>query len=429
MIEKVVGFIEKERLFKKSNKILVALSGGADSVALLHVLLHEGYDCVAAHCNFGLRGDESDRDELFVRRLCSTCQVPLYVTHFQTREYAGAHRISIEMAARDLRYEWFDRLRRELQRDVVAVAHHRDDSVETFLLNLVRGTGLSGLQGIRPRNGFVVRPLLAVSREEIVHYLQQIHQPYVTDSTNLQDEFMRNKIRLNILPLLEEMNPAVREHIAHASSVLQQVGEVYQAAVEEEKKQVMKGRRILIPALLEQPAPDLLLFEILSPYGFNAAQLQDISAALLGQSGKEFWSKTGCRLVKDRDELLVQPDAAGRRKEEPDFSLSREDVANDSSFLIPRGKEKVCFDAGKLQGKLEVRRWRKGDWFVPFGMNGRKLVSDYLTDRKFSVLEKEEQWVLTCDESVVWLIGERTDNRYRVDKETKKIAVFTLHCS
>ena len=215
---RVAQYIEKEKLFCLNDKVLVTLSGGADSVALLRLLLSMGYTCEAAHCNFHLRDKESDRDEAFVRRLCHESGVLLHIEHFDTIQYAAKKHISIEMAARELRYEWFETLRKQREASVIATAHHKDDSVETVLLNLIRGTGINGLLGIRPRNGNIVRPLLCLSREEIIAYLQYIDQDYVTDSTNLLDEYTRNKIRLNLLPLMKEINPSVKESIIRTTN-------------------------------------------------------------------------------------------------------------------------------------------------------------------------------------------------------------------
>ena len=224
----VQKFIEEKKLFNLQDKILVALSGGADSVALLRVLQSLGYICECAHCNFHLRGLESDRDETFVRQLCEKQRILLHVTHFDTSAYAKDHHLSIEMAARELRYEWFEHIRKEIGASVIAVAHHRDDSVETFLLNLMRGAGINGLRGIPVKNGKIVRPLLSVSREDILDYLQAIHQEYVTDSTNLEDEYMRNKIRLNILPAMKEVNPSIMETIQETTFRFSEISNIYQ---------------------------------------------------------------------------------------------------------------------------------------------------------------------------------------------------------
>lgn len=436
----VQRFAEKEKLFRPSDGILVALSGGADSVALLRVLLHLGCRCEAAHCNFHLRGEESVRDEEFVRALCVTLGVVLHVRHFDTRAYARQHAVSVEMAARDLRYAWFESLRKERGLDVVAVAHHRDDSVETFLLNLIRGTGINGLLGIRARNGFVVRPLLAVSRSDILRYLDSIGQAYVTDSTNLQDEYMRNKIRLRLLPLMEELNPSVRDAIASAAARLEEVAHIYNKVMQESMSRVKDEKGISIASLLGSPAPRALLHEMLSPLGFTPSQEENVFACLDGQSGKMFYSP-GWQLLKDRTHLLLQRrEEGGGASAEAECELPGEGSycygdgntihlsihAMEQSFNPRQGKDVACLDAGKLAWPLVLRRWRKGDAFVPFGMKGRKLVSDFLTDRKYSLQEKENTYVVCSGNDIVWIVGERPDNRFRIDAHTRRIARMSV---
>lgn len=421
---KVSQFIEEKHLFVRSDKVLVALSGGADSVALLRVLLQLGYACEAAHCNFHLRGEESVRDERFVRDLTERLGVPLHVTHFDTQAYAASKSISIEMAARELRYAWFAERLRACGAKVVAVAHHRDDSVETFLLNLVRGTGIDGLQGIRPVNGEVVRPLLCVSRAEILDYLASLGQDYVTDSTNLQDEFMRNKLRLHVIPLLETLNPSVSETIAETARRLSDVAVVYHKAMEEAKQRVMPdGETIDIPALCREPGAQNLLFELLHPLGFNAAQVSDVFRALHGEPGRMFHSREWTLLV-DRDRLVRR-----RAGEETDClpELRQERMEVTPPFAVPPNNEVAYVDAAAVQGELILRKWQSGDKFIPFGMKGFKSVRNYLRDKKFSRFEKDEQLVV-CDGSgrVVWLVNERVDNRFRVTSETRSVIKLTL---
>lgn len=421
--QRIVQYIDKEKLFTQKDKILVALSGGADSVALLRLLLSSEYVCEAAHCNFHLRGEESDRDEAFVQDLCNRLQVPLHTIHFDTTQYASDKHISIEMAARELRYQWFSELKEQCKASVIAVAHHQDDSVETMLLNLIRGTGINGLLGIRPRNGDIVRPLLCISRKEITDYLHYIKQDYVTDSTNLQDEYTRNKIRLNLLPLMAEINPSVKESLIATSHYLNEAAAIYNRGIAEGRERVVTDNGICIEKLLKEAAPKALLFEILHPLGFNSAQVEDVFISLTGQPGKQFKSKEW-RVIKDRELLLVVKEKQ-ENPTKPPFELLTEEMDYTAGFDIPREKEKVCFDADKLKGELTLRRWQPGDTFIPFGMKGRKRISDYLTDRKFSLAEKEQQWVLCCGEEIVWLIGERTDNRFRIDETTRRVIVIS----
>lgn len=422
--QRVIQYIEKEHLFSSNDKILVALSGGADSVALLCVLHTAGYPCEAAHCNFHLRGEESNRDELFVRQLCRKYGIHLHTIDFNTTQYATEKRISIEMAARELRYNWFEKIKKECKANVIAVAHHQDDSVETMLLNLIRGTGITGLLGIRPRNGAIVRPLLCINREEIIRYLQQIGQDFVTDSTNLEDEYTRNKIRLHLLPLMQEINPSVKNSLIETSNYLNDVATIYNKVIDETKKKIITPEGIRIDALLDAPTPETLLFETLHPLGFNSAQIKDIASSLHGQPGKQFISKEW-RVIKDRNLLLLESIRPEDGTTLP-YQLIKEEREYSPDFQIPRDKKTACFDADKLTEEIHCRRWRTGDTFIPFGMKGRKKVSDYLTDRKFSISQKERQWVLCCGERIAWLIGERTDNRFRIDETTKRVIIYKI---
>ena len=423
LVKKVKEFIEKEDLFSKQDKILVALSGGADSVALTRILITLGYHCEAAHCNFELRGEESDRDEDFVRNFCRSLNIKCHSIHFETRRYAAQQSISIEMAARELRYNWFSKICEESDCQVVAVAHHKDDSVETMLLNLIRGTGINGLLGIRPKNGNVVRPLLCASRQEVVAYLHRMNQTYVTDSTNLEDEYTRNKIRLNLLPLMEEINPSVKDGLVKTASYLNDISKVYQQAIKESIDRIFitPEKEISIEKLMNEPAPQALLFEVLSPLGFNSTQVEEVYGSLNGQPGKRFISSQW-QVVKDRDLLLIEKVKTANDKPQIIF----EEVLFTKEFVIPKDKNTACFDANKFKGIISIRKWEKGDYFIPFGMKGKKLVSDFMTDSKFSLLKKEQQWVLSCNDQIAWLIGERTDNRFRIDDSTQKVIIAKL---
>ena len=420
-------FIEEKKLFNLQDKILVALSGGADSVALLRVLLSLGYTCECAHCNFHLRGLESDRDEAFVRQLCEKQGIPLHVTHFDTSAYAKEHHISIEMAARELRYEWFEHIRKEIGASAIAVAHHRDDSVETFLLNLMRGAGINGLKGIPVKNGLIVRPLLSVSREDILDYLQAIHQDFVTDSTNMEDEYMRNKIRLNILPVMKEVNPSIMETIQETTFRFSEISNIYQQDRMEAIAHKLTSTspdlfRISVADVLEDKAPVSLLHEILFPKGFNGRQIQDIYRTLSSsQSGKRFFS-ADWEVLRDREDLWIKKKTPAQSIPE----IKMDEVNRTPSFVIPRDKHIACLDADKIKQPLTIRKWERGDKFVPLGMKGKKNVSDYLTDKKFSLFQKENQYVVCCGEDIVWLVNERTDHRYRITESTQRIMLIQI---
>ena len=425
--QRVQKMIDESGLLMPGEKVLVALSGGADSVALFRVLMSLNYPIEAAHCNFHLRGEESNRDESFVRSLCEDFGVTLHVTHFDTTAYAKERAISIEMAARELRYGWFEQLRAERSIESIAVAHHRDDSVETFLLNLIRGTGINGLKGIAPKNGHIVRPLLMENRTSIEEYLHAIKQDYVTDSTNLQDEYMRNKIRLNILPLMRELNPSVSDSIFRTSRRLNEVADIYNCERARTLSSIVTKDsdgtyRISIDGIRKDIAPESLLHESLSPFGFHGAQMEDILQCIGGeQSGKRFYAREWMAL-RDREYLIVKHIATSDVLPE----LVIEEYMYTPEFSLPREKNVACIDADKVNGELVIRRWRQGDKFVPFGMTGKKKVSDYLTDRKFTLYEKEKQCVACCGEDIVWLVNERSDNRYRVTENTKRIFILSV---
>ena len=433
MINRVETYIKKERLLSREGLHLVALSGGADSVALLRVLLEMGYGIEAVHCNFHLRGDESNRDEQFVKNLCLNHDVPLHLIHFDTVEYASLHQVSIEMAARELRYRYFDQLRQDIGAETVCVAHHRDDAVETFLMNLLRGSGIHGLTGIRPRNGYIVRPLLCVSRQDILQYLDSIGQNYVTDSTNLVDDVLRNKIRLRLIPLLDEMNPGASDNIDRTATYLSEAEKVYNAfcSVKEGNASPLS---LPISDIKDFPSPLCLLYEWLSPLGFNRTQIEQLLVSLDGSPGsKEFSSPTHI-LVIDRDRLIVEPVSEPMRPvciPEPgnyrtsDGRLLK--VESSSDITISKTPDCATIDLSKVQFPLTLRPVRNGDAFCPFGMTGHRLVSDYLTDLKLSVLEKRRQLVITdATDTILWLVGHRTDNRFRVTNDTNSILRLTL---
>ena len=436
---KVSDFIGKHQLLSRDSLHIVALSGGADSVALLHILSDLGYRIEAAHCNFHLRGEESNRDEQFVKELCEKSNIPLHLIHFDTEEYASLHQVSIEMAARDLRYRYFSQLCQDIGAASVCVAHHRDDVVETLLMNLLRGSGIHGLTGIRPQNGLVVRPLLCLSRQEIEDYLHSIGQAYVIDSTNLTDDVLRNKIRHHVIPLLNGMNPKAIENIAKTTGYLQEAEKIYNQAIREQLEELVTNDKtsetqtVSLVRLTELPSPLAFLHEWLSPFGFNSTQIQQTYTCLGGQSGKEFRSPTHSLLV-DRDVVAVEPSNEpmktmkmpehGRYVYMDDMYF---DIETTKDISVSKSTDCATLDAEKVQFPLTVRPVCTGDVFVPFGMDGHKLVSDYLTDRKCTLFEKRRQLVVTdCHDQIIWLVGQRTDNRYRVTEQTTSVLRITL---
>lgn len=423
-------YIVENQLLADYSKVIVGVSGGADSVALLDILYTLKYECVIAHCNFHLRGEESNRDAFFVEELCQKYNLKYERIDFDTEAYAEMNSISIEMAARELRYNWFEQIRSIHLADRIVVAHHRDDSVETILLNLVRGTGIRGLTGISPQNGYVVRPLLCLSRKEIVDYLDERNINYVDDSTNSEDLYTRNKIRLNIIPMLETINPSARESIIRTAEHLSQVEAIYKFYIDQVKSDIFNDNQIDIQKLVRYIEPEAVLYEILSPFGFNPATINLIFESLLSQSGKIFYSATH-KLVRDRDvfiikekeNLIIDTYTLHGNDTEITFPVHMriDTIKNDDTFVIEKDKNIIYLDKSKITYPLIIRRWKIGDWFVPFGMKGKKKLSDYFTDNKYSIFDKEEAWLLCSADKILWLIGERADNRFRVETTTTEI--------
>ena len=440
--KRVQEFINKQQLLADDAGVLVALSGGADSVALLRVLTHLGYRCHGVHCNFHLRGEESNRDERFATELCHALGVPCEVVHFDTMAYAAEHKVSVEMAARELRYQEFERLRQALHLDVIAVAHHQDDAVETLMLNLIRGAGINGLTGMKVRNGHVVRPLLCLTREEIVNYLEYLEQPYVTDSTNLTDMYARNKVRLQLLPLMEQINPAAKSNIMQAAMHLGEASVIYNRAMGEACARIVTahadGIDISIEALLATEVPHAHLFEILHPYGFNSAQVDHIFRSLNAEAGRLF-SAGEHTLLRDRTQLMLRKIHPTTPEEElyslphegtlqlPDGTrLTTRCIAPDTTWQVPRSREVLCLDASRISESLTVRHPRQGDRFSPFGMRGTKLLSDLYTDLKLPHTEKAKQWVLCHGEEIVWAVGLRSSELYRLAGMPKRVICVEL---
>ncbi|MCQ2111208.1 MAG: tRNA lysidine(34) synthetase TilS [Bacteroidaceae bacterium] len=436
-ISSVRKFISSNSLFSKERLQIIALSGGADSVALLRTMLHEGYSCLAVHCNFHLRGEESMRDEKFVRNLCATLSVPLHVEDFETEEYARAHGISIEMAARELRYSLFERLRQENNAERIAVAHHRDDSVETMLLNLIRGTGIRGLGGIRPLNGNIARPLLGVSRADIESYLEELGQDFVTDSTNLLTEYRRNRIRHNVIPLLKEINPSVEKSLIQTAENLRQAYTLYNIAVTQAKHRILTEDQGILAidtaALFNEPAHETIAFEILSPFGFNDQQIHDMLDASKGTPGKQFLSATHI-LTVDRNRLLAREirkpfdpvcitvqSACTPQTVTLTDGRSLEFSLHPSGTEIKRDSSIAMLDADLTGNTLVIRQVQPGDSFMPFGMKGQQTLSDYMTDRKYSLFQKQDQIVICNSSGIVWVAGQRIDDRYRLTSATRTI--------
>lgn len=441
-LRKIEQFIEQKELMSKKQLYLVALSGGADSVALLLALKKLGYNIEAAHCNFHLRGEESDRDEDFCKKLCHKLDIKLHLAHFDTQTNASLHGISIEMAARNLRYNYFEALLKDINASAVCVAHHKDDSAETLLLNLVRGTGIEGLTGIKSKNNRIVRPFLCVRRNEIVNYLEQQNQLFVTDSSNLVNDVQRNKIRLDVMPLLQTINPLVVEHLNQTGEYIEEAASILNTALEQMQNRVVLLKTeeqtiIDIERLEKEQSSNYLLWYILKNYGFNAAQIKQISCGLKTSVGR-VWESTTHALTINNNKIIVEPLFTCDSKEyrlieeglyhlnsKLSIEIKKEPYSIDNGFS--KDPKDVWIDADKVVFPLSVRLIKEGDRMIPLGMKGSKLISDILTDTKVSYFDRQRQYVLlNNDQQIIWLVGRRIDDRYKITSSTKTVLKIKL---
>ncbi|GAB6012621.1 tRNA lysidine(34) synthetase TilS [Viscerimonas tarda] len=424
LLETVEKYISAHRLLIPHERVIIGVSGGGDSMALLHILNALGYKCIVAHCNFHLRGEESDRDETFVRSYCAENSFEFHSVSFDTYACMKEKAVSLEMAARELRYNWFEEISQKHGVSKIAVAHHLDDSVETFLINLVRGTGIKGLTGISPENGKIIRPLLCLTRSELLDYLSENSLSFVEDSSNAEDVYLRNKIRLNIIPLLKEINPSINRTINQTSLHLQAIDAIYRQHISEIIDKVFRNNEIDIQLLMESENPESVLFEILHPYSFNAATIGNVLQSANGLSGKVFFADN-YRLVKDRNKFILE-EKAGKKAgyfyiDEDTTTINTpvklviEQRKKEKDFRPEKNSNKIAVDKSTLTFPLHIRKWKQGDRFIPFGMKGSKKLSDYFSDHKFSLIDKENTWLLcNADDSIIWIIGERADERFKV---------------
>ena len=439
MYSRFLKYIHEEKLFERSEKLLLGVSGGIDSVALANLVDQLGNEFAIAHCNFNLRGQDSDDDENFVVNLADQFGVKCFLSSFATREYATENRISIEMAARELRYNWFETIRTENGFDWILVAHHLDDVLETFVLNLSRGTGIRGLSGIKPKAGKVVRPLLFASRVEIEEYANSKELNFRHDASNDDIQIKRNKVRHQILPLMETLNPSFRKNLERTITYLNETKEVYLSKIELVRQELVQSEndwtKISIDKLKQLEPLSAYLFELLRPFHFNSDVVEEIGRALYSSPGLRFFSSTH-RLVVDREELIITT-IESKAKEvfyiDKNVQFIRDPVLlrlkierYHTEYNIPRTADVAVFDYDKLRFPLVLRRWHQGEYFKPFGMKGFKKLSDFFVDEKYSIPEKENIWLLASDNKVVWIVGKRIDDRFKLTRESKLVLRIEL---
>lgn len=421
MLRRVESYIRKHQLLLQNESVIVGLSGGADSVALLDILLRLGYKCFAVHCNFQLRGKESERDEQFVREMCQQRNVDLIVELFATQQYAVAHHISVEMAARDLRYTLFERLRKQYKCNSIAVAHHQNDQAETVLLNLIRGTGIRGLEGMKPRNGYVVRPLLSCTHSDILDYLTMRRLQHVEDSSNTDTGILRNLIRQQ----LKELPATTVPHISSTAYHLQGYHTLVENYVNDIKKEIISSCgdeiRIDIAKLLTLSAPEIVLYELLRPYSFP--QTDEIYTSLTSISGRQFRSETHIAL-KDRKHLIIYP-ADECESVIPQFTTIIRPKKDKE--IYPKQQElRIIADSSIMNSSITFRHYREGDRFTPIGMKGSKKLQDMFTDLHLSIREKKQVWLMLSGDDIAWVVGYRISDKYKVTEQTKEIAEINI---
>ncbi len=417
-------------------KYLLAVSGGLDSVVMAELFFLAGFDFSIAHCNFQLRGKESDGDERHVKKLATDYKVPFYSIKFDTEKYCADNKVSVQMGARQLRYNWLEEIRKQYKLDYLVTAHHADDAIETFFINLLRGTGIAGLHGINAIHGNLIRPMLIFSRKNIELFAKENKLEWREDSSNETDKYERNKIRHHLIPALEKIEPQAKNAMSHTMDMLRLTEEIYKDAITGKASQYVKEdtnkTTIQFGLFKNLKLAPLYLFELLKGVGFNYSQCEQIVESSKGQPGKMFLSETH-KLVIDRGKLIVEKRAESGGIKEMVVTEKLEELLTKEThysfrirkrtthFLIPQEATIATIDYDKLTFPLKIRKWQKGDKFYPLGMKKPKKVSDFLINSKIPLPDKERVYVLQSDNDIVWVIGYRLDERYKVTKATKKL--------
>jgi tRNA(Ile)-lysidine synthase len=433
MLNELKRFIGENNLIRPGDRILLAVSGGIDSMVMAHLFLELGYKTAIAHCNFGLRGKDSDKDEELVRSFADHYRIPFHTSHFETKVFAKQKGYSVQMAARELRYDWFEKLMKDHRYDSVSVAHNLNDNAETILINLTRGTGIAGLTGMKPSSNKIIRPILFASRQEIVAYRDENNIQFREDRSNADVKYIRNKIRHQIIPLLREINPSVESTLNETAERFSGISEIVSDYITELRNRVTEHREFStvfsINLLKEQIHNKAILFELFRPYGITNMRLNDLVKVIHGKTGGQILTGSH-RIMKNRKEIIVSGEDAGDQacytitdingfKKIPGIS-SAAFIEITDTFEIPSDPFSACVDLEKIVFPLSIRRWKPGDYFYPLGMRHKKKLSDYFIDSKYSRLDKENKLILESAGKIVWILGDRIDNRFRISVSTKK---------
>lgn len=429
--------INQQLQFLEKSKLIIAISGGLDSVVLAHLCHELKLNFALAHCNFNLRGEESNTDEDFVLDLGEQLDVEVFIQNFDTQAYADEYKCSIQMAARELRYDWFAELAEQLQFDYILTAHHADDNLETFLINFTRGTGLNGLTGIPIINDNIVRPLLPFTRDVIEAYAKENNMMWREDSSNVSRKYLRNKLRHQVVPILKEINPQLLDSFKNTLKNLNDTADIVDESLNAVAKRAITkiddtGITYNISEFKKVNNPKAYLFEMFKDYGFT--EWNDVVGLLDAESGKQVLSNSH-RLIKHREHLILA-DLCDSEQSEESLLIKETDKSmetpigilflDEADAVIGNSKTTIHVDRNKVVFPLELRPWKEGDYFYPIGMKGKKKISKYLKDEKLSLVEKENTWVLTSENRVLWVIGKRPDERYKVINETKQILRIKL---
>jgi len=433
MLNEFKKFISDNNIIKPGDSILLAVSGGIDSMVMAHLFLQLDYKIGIAHCNFSLRAKESDKDQEMVRNFALNNEIPFFTTFFETKTFAKNNRLSIQMAARDLRYEWFEDVRIENGYDLIAVAHNLNDNIETLLINLIRGTGLAGMAGMKPVSNRIIRPLLFATRQVIADYCDKHEIIFREDRSNADTKYTRNKIRHLVIPVLKEINPAIEITLNEAAERFSEFNDIVSVYISQIREKISEEKEVFITFNVTQLKTYIhnksILFELFKPFGITNALLTDLIKVIDGKTGGQIITDSH-RIIKNRKEIIISHEDFGN---ETSYSIeniesfctfpgisSAKNVKISENYEIPSDPHIACLDDRKVSFPVIIRKWKPGDYFYPLGMNQKKKLSDYLIDKKYSIFDKENIFILESDNKIMWIIGDRIDDRFKITSSTKK---------